>query len=44
MEPTEGLAISHLPSHYSGATLLRDSGGSDHPANAGKFFLRRIIK
>lgn len=25
-------------------TILRDSEGIDHPANAGKFFLHRIVK
>lgn len=24
--------------------ILRDSGGTDHPSNAGKFFLHWIIK
>lgn len=28
----------------SGITILRDSGGTDHPSNAGKFFLHLIIK
>lgn len=26
------------------AVVLRDSQGEDHPDNAGKFFLHRIIK
>jgi hypothetical protein len=26
------------------AAILRDSEGSDHPSNAGKFFLHRYIK
>jgi len=43
-EPTEGLAMSWLPTDYQAATLLRDSGGKDHPDNAGKFFLKRILK
>ncbi len=25
-------------------TILRDSEGADHPDNAGKFFLYRIVK
>jgi hypothetical protein len=25
-------------------TIVRDSEGEDHPSNAGKFFLHRIIK
>jgi hypothetical protein len=25
-------------------TLVRDNEGADHPANAGKFFLDRILK
>ena len=26
------------------AAILRDSGGTDHPDNAGKFFLHRYVK
>jgi hypothetical protein len=26
------------------ASILRDSGGTDHPDNAGKFFLHRCVK
>ena len=29
---------------YKVITILRDSEGEDNPANAGKFFLDRIIK
>lgn len=29
---------------YKAIVILVDSGGADHPGNAGKFFLRRIIK
>ena len=29
---------------YKVITVLRDSEGADHPANAGKFFLEQIIK
>ena len=45
VEPTPGLARTHIPSGVKGPiTLLRDSGGSDHPENAGKFFLHQIIQ
>ena len=26
------------------AVIIRDSEGEDHPSNAGKFFLHRILK
>ncbi len=29
---------------YHTVTVLRDSEGEDHPDNAGKFFLHRIVK
>jgi hypothetical protein len=39
----EGLAMKAAGKHKV-ITLLRDSEGTDHPANAGKFFLDQIIK
>lgn len=33
--------------HFTKATcvtILRDSGGTDHPDNAGKYFLHQILK
>jgi hypothetical protein len=44
IEPTAGLAAKHIPDKAMTATVLRDSQGADHPENAGKFFLHRIIK
>ncbi len=48
-EPTReiGKAIQEansLVSRCSVITILRDSEGADHPDNAGKFFLDRIVK
>lgn len=33
-----------LVKKYPVVTILRDSEGEDHPDNAGKFFLHRIVK
>lgn len=33
-----------LKDRCSVVTVVRDREGADHPANAGKFFLDRIIK
>ena len=44
IEPTPELAASHIPASAKVATVLRDSQGTDHPDNAGKFFLHRIIR
>jgi len=30
--------------HVKVITILRDSGGADHPDNDGKFFLHEIVK
>lgn len=38
-------AVDMLRSHdYKIIVITRDSEGADHPANAGKFFLERIVK
>ena len=42
-----GSAESEAQKHVIGAkvvTIVRDSGGADHPANKGQYFLYRIIK
>lgn len=40
-----GQAIQLLKTNkYKVITIVRDGEGEDHPANAGKFFLDRIIK
>ena len=44
IEYSADLAASHIPKNVHGATVLRDDQGAYHPANAGKFFLHRIIK
>ena len=40
---TEALKMK-ATNKYKVITVLRDSEGEDHPANAGKFFLDQIIK
>jgi hypothetical protein len=40
---SEGLKMK-ATGKYKVITVLRDSEGKDHPANAGKFFLDQIIK
>lgn len=42
-ELTPGLALKAVPDGARTVTVLRDSRGRDHPENAGKFFLHRII-
>jgi hypothetical protein len=45
VETSASLAASHIPENSKGpATILKDQRGADHPANAGKFFLHRIIR
>ena len=39
-----GLAAADIPATARTAVVLRDSQGADHPDNAGKFFLQRIIR
>ena len=34
----------HRSKQYKVIVILSDSEGADHPDNAGKFFLHRIIK
>ena len=34
----------HGPDQIKTALILAGQEGADHPANAGKFFLRRILK
>lgn len=43
LQQAEAFAHEHL-AKAKVVTILRDSGGEDHPDNAGKFFLHRIVK
>ncbi len=50
-DPTDDITVAMAQGNefassgkYKVVTVLYDSEGHDHPSNAGKFFLHRIVK